>query len=223
MRPTRIRASDPKRGIVSTLSLIKKRVQSDLPSVSEIAQSSSDPFKILVSTIISLRTKDEVTLAASTRLFERAPDSASLSELPTDEIERLIFPCGFYHTKAGQIKHVAEVVAKQGMPRTREGLLRFPGIGPKTANLTLGLGFGEPCICVDIHVHRIANRLGWVQTRTPEATELALEAVVPRRLWIGLNGTLVVFGRKICTPVSPHCSDCPVNSLCPRSGVTRSR
>lgn len=215
--------SGPVREIAATFARIKKHVRSSVPSVSEIAQRFSDPFKILVSTMISLRTKDEVTLAASARLFSRASDAASLSQLPAEEIARLIFPCGFYHTKGAQIKHAAEVVARHGMPRTREELLHLPGVGPKTANLTLGLGFGTPCICVDTHVHRIANRLGWVKTTSPEATELALEGVVPRRLWIALNGALVAFGQRVCTPLSPHCSDCPVGLVCPRFGVTRSR
>jgi endonuclease III len=219
----------PRRGIdppdaARVLKLLKEFLGSTLPSVSEIARSSTDPFQILVSTMISLRTKDEVTLAASRRLFGRAPDAGSVARLSVDEIAALIFPCGFYRTKAANIKKTAQsVVAAGGVPRTREELVALPGVGPKTASLTLGLGFGVPAICVDTHVHRISNRIGWVQTASPEATETALESVVPRRLWIETNEILVAFGQRVCTPQSPRCSECPAAERCPKIGVIRSR
>ena len=206
------------------LKLLKGYLGSALPSVSEIARISPGPFQILISTMISLRTKDDVTLAASRRLFGRAPDAGSVTRLSIDEIAALIFPCGFYRTKAVNIQKAAQSVLKAGgVPRTREELVALPGVGPKTASLTLGLAFGVPAICVDTHVHRISNRIGWVQTTSPEATEAALELHLPRRYWIETNEILVAFGQRICTPQSPRCSECPAAQHCPKVGVTRSR
>lgn len=195
------------------------------PSVSQIASEDPDPFRILISTIISLRTRDEVTRAASERLFARADRPEALAALPVGEIEQLIFPAGFYRTKARNIRAVAAAIVEAGgqVPREREPLLRLPGVGVKTANLTLSLGYGLPFICVDTHVHRIANRLGWVHTRSPEKTEVALMEVLPRRYWIEVNSLLVAFGQQTCTPQSPRCSACPLAGSCPRLGVVRSR
>ena len=185
-----------------------------------------DPFRLLVACVISLRTKDEVTATASARLFAVAATPAALAALSERAIGRLIFPAGFYNTKARQIRAIASlIVAGHGgrVPADREALLAFPGVGRKTANLVLGLGFGIPAICVDTHVHRISNRLGLVATRTPEQTEHALEQVLPPRLWIDINDLLVTFGQHVCHPTSPRCSTCPLASRCPRLGVTRSR
>jgi len=164
--------------------------------------------------MISLRTKDEVTLAASRRLFALASTPDEIRKLPQAEIARLIFPAGFYRTKAAQIRQVAGLlVDRHGgeVPTTLAELTALPGVGPKTANLVLGLGFGTPAICVDTHVHRICNRVGWVETTTPEKTEAALQKVLPRAHWIELNGLFVAFGRQICTPQSPRCSRCPIS------------
>jgi len=185
-----------------------------------------DPFRLLVACVISLRTKDEVTAASSARLFARAATPAALAALPESEIGRLIFPAGFYNTKARQLREIARRVAAGyggAVPGDRAALLAFPGVGRKTANLVLGLGFGIPAICVDTHVHRISNRLGLVRTRNPEETERALEAVLPRRWWIDINDLLVTFGQTICHPTSPRCSTCPLAAACPRAGVTRWR
>lgn len=185
-----------------------------------------DPFRLLVACIISLRTKDEVTAEASARLFARAATPASVAALPEKVIARLIYPAGFYNTKAGQIRAIAGRIAGDHagrVPPTREELLAFPGVGRKTANLVLGLGFGTPAICVDTHVHRISNRLGLVRTRTPEETEAALGRVLPPRHWIDINDLLVTFGQNVCHPTSPRCSTCPLAQRCPRVGVTRSR
>lgn len=185
-----------------------------------------DPFRLLVACVISLRTKDAVTAAASARLFAVADTPAALAQLEEDRIARLIFPAGFYRTKARQLRAIARrLVADHGgaVPRRREDLLALPGVGRKTANLVLGLGFGIPAICVDTHVHRISNRLGLVATSTPEATERALEGVLPRGLWIDINDLLVTFGQHICHPTSPRCSLCPLARRCPRHGVSRSR
>jgi len=185
-----------------------------------------DPFRLLLACVISLRTKDAVTAQAAARLFSHAPDPQTLSALPESRIAQLIYPAGFYRTKARSLRRIAqELLARHGgrVPADREALLALPGVGRKTANLVLGLGFGIPAICVDTHVHRIANRLGLVATRTPEGTEAALEALLPREAWIPINDWLVTFGQLVCTPTSPRCSRCPLASRCPRVGVVRHR
>ena len=197
-----------------------------LPAVSELAAERRDPFVVLVSTIISLRTKDEVTGPASRRLLARAPAPAELAALPEQEIAALIYPAGFYHTKARQLREVAAILVRDhdaAVPDALPELLRLPGVGRKTANLVLGLSFGIAAICVDTHVHRICNRLGWVATHEPDATELALARVLPKRYWIPINAIMVGFGQQVCTPQSPRCSACPVYGLCARRGVTRRR
>jgi len=176
--------------------------------------------------VISLRTKDAVTAEASARLFAAAATPTAVAAIPEKRIATLIFPAGFYNTKARQIREIARRVAEEhggAVPREREALLELPGVGRKTANLVLGLGFGIPAICVDTHVHRISNRLGLVATKTPEQTEVALETVLPRRLWIDINDLLVTFGQQVCHPTSPKCSSCPLALRCPKIGVTRSR
>lgn len=195
-------------------------------SVDSIAEADPDPFRVLVGTIISLRTRDEVTLAASMRLLEAAPDATSLAAMDEARIAQLIYPAGFFRTKARHLRTIAGTLVSgfgSTVPRTMTELLTLPGVGRKTANLVLGLGHGVPAICVDVHVHRIPNRLGLISTRTPEQSEAALEELLPRHLWIRTNSTLVRFGQQICTPVSPWCSRCPVADECQRVGVTRSR
>lgn len=197
-----------------------------LPSVSEIARRDRDPFRILISTLLSLRTKDDVTDAASERLFAIAPNARSLAKLDLERIEQLIYPVGFYRTKARVIRDVAHrLEAEFGgqVPNTIEALLDFKGVGRKTAALVVSLGFDTPAICVDTHVHRISNRLGWIRTRTPHETEVALMTLVPRKHWIDVNEIMVGFGQRVCTPLSPHCSTCPVVKWCGRVGVGRSR
>ncbi len=203
-----------------------------LSSVSEIARRSPDPFLVLISTMISLRTKDEVTLPASERLFAVADDPTGIVALDEGKIQKLIYPAGFYRTKARSIKKAAGIIIEQyggRVPNSVDELTTLPGVGRKTANLVLNLGFGLPAICVDTHVHRISNRFGWVTTKTPEQTELALEVILPRHHWIEINELLVGYGQKICTPLSPRCSECPfLGSVsgaphCDRAGVDRSR
>ncbi len=207
--------------------LIRKMVSgSELPSVSKIASEKRDPYRVLVSTIISLRTKDEVTSAASQRLFAEATAPQELVKLSEEKIAEIIYPAGFYRQKARQLKRCAEIIENTHngtVPRTLEELLALPGVGLKTANLTLNLGFGIDAICVDTHVHRISNRLGWVRTKTPDETEGALSNILPREYWIEINGLLVSFGKMVCTPVSPFCSACTLKIECPRIGVTRTR
>lgn len=197
-----------------------------LPSVSIIAERENDPFRVLIATLISLRTKDEVTLAASQRLFALATDPASMLSLTEEVIQEAIYPAGFYKTKARNIRLISEVLLQKynaKVPDTQEALLSLPGVGIKTANLTLNLGYQIDAICVDCHVHQIANRLGWVDTKTPEQTEQALQHVMPRRFWIPLNELLVRYGQLVCTPVSPFCSKCPESKHCPKIGIVRSR
>jgi len=211
-------------GIFRELESVKD--SSDLPSVSLIGEENGSPFSILVSTVISLRTKDDVTLAASRRLLEKAGSPALLANMPEEEIARLIYPCGFYRVKSSNLKKIGEILCDRragSVPDTLQELLALPGVGLKTANLVLSLGFGIPAICVDTHVHRIANRMGWVRTAKPDDTVGALERVLPEKYWIPVNELLVLFGQKICQPVSPRCSECPLTTHCLKTGVTRSR
>lgn len=197
-----------------------------LPSVSLIAQQSNDPFRILIATIISLRTKDGVTLDASKRLFALATDPKSMLKLSASEIEKALYPAGFYKTKAKTIRQISSILLEKHqakVPNNQKELLALPGVGIKTANLTLNLGFGIDAICVDCHVHQIANRMNWVSTKTAEQTELALQKVMSKRFWIPLNELLVRYGQLICTPVSPFCSKCPKTGSCPKTGVLTSR
>ena len=196
------------------------------PAVSEVAKRTQNPFKVLVSTIISLRTKDDVTHQASKRLFEKASSPEALRRLPEERIARLIYPAGFYNTKAKHLKQIAEILVEDydgRVPSDMDTLLRLPGVGRKTANLVRNEGYGLPGICVDTHVHRISNRLGWVTTKTPGETEKALEQVLPGEYWITINGLLVSFGQRICKPLSPHCSLCPIQIYCRKRGVARHR
>ena len=197
-----------------------------LPSVSEVAREDNDPFRVLVATMISLRTKDAVTRTASEKLLSLAATPASLAGLSEERIAKLIYPAGFYRTKARSLRAAARILVAEHrgtVPRTMEELLALPGVGRKTANLVLNLGYGVPGICVDTHVHRISNRTGWVKTKDPAGTEKALMEILPRRYWIRINEILVRFGQTICTPVSPRCSICPITSWCARVNVTRSR
>lgn len=190
-----------------------------LPVVSAVARADREPFLILVSCILSLRTRDKVAVAASDRLFRKARTPGAVARLPLPELEKLIYSVNFYRNKAKAIHETALRIEKQfgrKVPGTIEGLLSLKGVGRKTANLVLGLGFGVPAVCVDTHVHRISNRLGWVATRTPEETEKALEKLLPRRYWIRINEILVMFGQNRCRPVHPLCGSCPIRSYCPR-------
>lgn len=198
----------------------------ELPAVEKIAEESvGDAFQVLVSTMLSAQTRDAVTLAASLRLFAVAPDPASLARLTTRRIEKLIYPVSFYRNKAVHLKDTARRLVKDFgglVPTTMEELLTLPGVGRKTANLTLIVACrSRDNICVDTHVHRIANRFGWVRTRTPEQTERALYAVAPRRWWATINLHLVTWGQHVCKPVFPQCGRCILNDTCPRIGVVR--
>ena len=195
-------------------------------AVGAVAQDSRDPFRVLIACLISLRTKDAVTAEASARLFRLARTPRAMVRLPAARIARAIYPAGFYRTKARTIKGLCRtLLAEYGgkVPDDLERLLGLKGVGRKTANLVLTIGYGKPGICVDTHVHRISNRLGIVRTKAPEETEFALRSVLPRRHWIPYNDLLVTFGQNLCKPISPLCSTCPVQDLCPRLGVTKHR
>lgn len=185
-----------------------------------------NPFLILVSCILSLRTKDTVSLPASQRLFKYAQTPQELLTLTPNTIQKLIYPTGFYRQKTKQLLALSAILLKKyhgTVPNTYEDLIALPGVGPKTTSLVLSEGFGIPAICVDTHVHRISNRLGLVNTKTPAQTEEALKIVLPKEYWSEFNKLMVMWGQNICTPVSPKCSVCPLLPLCPQIGVTKHR
>lgn len=196
------------------------------PLIEGMGAASQTPFHILIATILSLRTRDTLTAIVAPRLFAVADTPAALLALSEERIAELIYPVGFYRTKARSIREICAMLRQQhggSVPDDLDTLLSLPGVGRKTANLVLTMGYGLPGICVDTHVHRICNRWGYVQTRTPEETELALRARLPRQYWIAINGLLVTLGQNICHPTSPKCSACPVAMYCERIGVTQHR
>ena len=198
----------------------------DTPAVTIISQRDGDPFKVLVSCLLSLRTKDTTTGPAAAGLFALAASAEQMVLLSQEQIETAIYPVGFYRTKAAQLLEICRVlVSDHGgvVPNSLEELLRFKGVGRKTANLVVTLGFGLPGICVDTHVHRICNRWGYVRTKTAEETELQLRKILPPRYWLRINDLLVAFGQNLCTPLSPFCSRCPLIACCRRNNVAKNR
>ncbi len=196
------------------------------PLVDEMSMEQQSPFRILIATILSLRTKDTLTAVVAPRLFAVADTPAAMLELSEERLAELIFPVGFYRNKARSILQVCEILLQTydgRVPDDLDALLALPGVGRKTANLVLTAGFNLPGICVDTHVHRICNRWGYVATKNPDATEFALREKLPSEYWIRINGLLVTLGQNICHPTSPRCSSCPVAAYCARVGVTRSR
>jgi endonuclease-3 len=197
------------------------------PSVTEIAQDyKRDPWAVLVSTILSLRTKDEVTLASSRALLGRAPTPAALLALSEEEAARLAYPAGFYRTKTANLRRIAAILeADYGgqVPADMDTLLGFPGVGRKTANLVLIEAFDMDGICVDTHVHRICNRLGRLSSRSPDETEALLRDTLPRKYWKRINALLVRYGQEVCRPISPYCSRCVISGHCLRRNVTSRR
>jgi endonuclease-3 len=198
----------------------------EVPALTRLADEERNPFLVLIGCLLSLRTKDETTEKAMERLMARARTPEELRAIPTGELERIIYPVGFYRRKASLIKEVAATIMEKyrnAVPDTIDELLTIRGVGRKTANIVVTEGFGKPGIAVDTHVHRISNRLGAVATRTPEETERALRLSLPKAYWLVFNQLLVTHGKRTCTPLSPFCSRCPVASLCARVGVTKSR
>jgi endonuclease-3 len=197
------------------------------PVVGVIARESHhDPFLILISCLLSLRTKDQTTHEASNRLFALAHTPSAMLQLPLKTIEQAIYPVGFYRTKAASIHRICHLLLAKyegRVPDSIDELLTLPGVGRKTANLVVTVGYGQPGICVDTHVHRISNRWGYITTKTPEESEQALRRILPRRYWITYNDLLVPYGQNLCLPVSPLCSQCKLTTYCDRVGVTTSR
>ena len=193
---------------------------------SEQGEEASKPWAVLVSTILSLRTKDEVTRVASRRLLGKAPNPARLLALGVEEISRLAYPAGFYRTKAANLLSIASILLTQyegQVPSSLDALLDLPGVGRKTANLVITEAFNMYGICVDIHVHRICNRAGWITAANPDKTEIALREKLPKKYWKRINGLLVLYGQNLCRPTSPFCSRCVITDHCRRRGVERSR
>jgi endonuclease III len=196
------------------------------PVVTLIAAASDSPFKVLISCILSLRTQDSTTAQASRRLFALADSPETMVRLSAKKIEQVIFPVGFYRTKAKTILEICRNLNENyrgRVPDEIDELLKFKGVGRKTANLVVTLGYNKPGICVDTHVHRISNRWGYVKTATPEKTEVALRQKLPKQYWIEYNDLLVSFGQQLCRPISPLCSQCPVAKYCSQIGVTVKR
>jgi endonuclease III len=209
------------------LSILRKEAEHwNVPIVTLVANRSSDPYQVLVSTLLSLRTKDETTTAASGRLFTLARTPQDMLKLSATAIRKAIYPVGFYRRKADNLLAVSRLLLdKYGgrVPDDLDDLLALPGVGRKTANLVLTLGFGKPGICVDTHVHRITNRFGYVRTKSPDETEMVLRQRLPSKWWIPINDILVAFGQGLCKPVSPWCSKCPVGRDCEKVGVDKFR
>jgi endonuclease-3 len=198
----------------------------EAPVVTAVANKGASPFEILITTLLSLRTKDDVTAKAAKKLLAAANTPDQMLTLSEKEIKTLIYPAGFYPTKAKRIKQISKIIIDtyEGVtPDDLDELLKLPGVGRKTANLVLIEGFKKNAICVDTHVHRISNRIGLVATKTPDKTEFALRKSLPEKYWIQYNEILVAFGQIICRPVSPICSRCPVEHMCPRISVLKSR
>ena len=197
-----------------------------VPAVTLTSQKSRDPFKVLISTILSLRTKDETTYAASTRLFKLADNPKNMLKLSMVDLEKVIYPVGFYRTKAKTILNICNVLKekyKSKVPKEIDELLKLKGVGRKTANLVVTLAFGKPGICVDTHVHRISNRWGFVKTKSPLQTERDLRKNLPEKYWVRYNSILVAFGQQVCRPISPRCTVCPVEKYCDKVGVLKNR
>ena len=215
------------RDIRKVIHLIEKEVAKwELPIVSSLAEEHSGPFPILISTILSLRTKDEVTAIAAERLLAMARTPEEMLKLSEGKIIKAIYPVGFYRNKAKTILHISRELIDRfhsRVPDTIEQLLTLKGVGRKTANLVVALGYNKEGLCVDTHVHRISNRLGYVRTKPPEETEYALRKKLPSVYWLRYNTLMVAFGRHVCVPISPFCSRCPVFAYCNRVNVVRSR
>ena len=212
--------------VFSAISSSLATMGAPVPAVSKIAMEDNSPYRILASTIISLRTRDSATWEASINLFKLAPTIDKLYSVDESLVAESIKKCGFYLRKANQLKKIAQIVMEEWrgeIPPDEGKLMSLPGVGIKTASLVLNLSFSMDAICVDCHVHQIANRLGWVETEKPEDTEKALKKILPRKYWIIINELFVMWGQNVCTPISPKCSICPLSSSCPKKGEGRTR
>ncbi len=208
------------------IEILRESYKNFVEPVVTLVAKDNDPYKVLVSTVLSLRTKDATTHAASLRLFEKADTIEKLDKLSEDEISKTIYPVGFYKTKAKNLKKITRIIIEKHngkVPDSMEELLKLPNVGRKTANLVLAKGYNIPAICVDIHVHRISNRFGLIKTKDPLETEMELRRILPKKYWIEYNDLLVPYGQNICKPISPFCSACPLFDLCDRVGVNKHR
>jgi endonuclease III len=208
--------------IYSILQVYTKKLP--VPVVELIKAQTKDPFKVLVTTILSARTKDQITATVVKKLFKKISTPSDLKKYSQKQLEEFIYPIGFFRNKAKHLKELPDVLEKEFngvIPDDVDTLTKLPGVGRKTANLVVAVAFAKPAICVDIHVHRISNRLGYVKTTTPFETEMTLRKKLPKKYWIHYNTILVAFGQHTCTPISPKCSQCPVHSYCMRVGVKK--
>jgi len=215
------------RDIHSAIEILRREVPRwETPIVTLMAETYQSPFRVLISCILSLRTQDATTAKASHRLFALADSPETMLKLTAKKIEKLIYPVGFYRTKARNILEICQTLIDRyagQVPDSIDELLKFRGVGRKTANLVVTLGYRKAGICVDTHVHRISNRWGYVKTATPEKTEFALRDKLPKKYWIEFNDLLVSFGQHLCRPISPVCSQCPIAKYCSRVGVSLKR
>jgi len=215
------------RDIHSAIKILRREVPKwETPIVTLMAETYQSPFRVLISCILSLRTQDATTAKASHRLFALADSPETMLKLTAKKIEKLIYPVGFYRTKAKNILEICQTLIDRyagQVPDSIDELLKFRGVGRKTANLVVTLGYRKAGICVDTHVHRISNRWGYVKTATPEKTEFALRDKLPKKYWIEFNDLLVSFGQHLCRPISPVCSQCPIAKYCSRVGVSLKR
>jgi endonuclease-3 len=207
--------------------ILKRHLKNDVPVVTRIAQQErKDPFLILVGTLLSLRTKDELTEKVMERLVQKAKTPEELLRIPIGELQKLIYPVGFYRNKSRTLLNVSRIISDDyhgRVPDSIDELLTIKGIGRKTANLVVSEAYGKPGICVDTHVHRISNRIGAVTTKNPHQTEETLRKILPKEYWIIYNTLMVTFGKRICSPVSPYCTQCPIAHLCARKDVVKHR
>jgi len=212
--------------IEKVIKILKKETKKfKNPIVTEVSYD-KDPYKVLISCLLSLRTKDAVTAKAANNLFKKAKTPSQMSKLKEKQIQKLIYPVGFYRVKSKRIKEISKALIKDcngKVPSDMDELLKLKGVGRKTANIVLVFGFNKNALPIDIHCHRIPNRLGWIKTKTPEQTEMELKKILPKKYWIDFNNIFVVFGQNICVPVSPFCSKCPIYDYCPRIGVKKHR
>jgi len=216
-----------KPNIDNVMRILRKEVSNyKVPVVDLIEIQTHDPFKVLIATILSARTKDQTTVEACKKLFSKVKNFSDLKSLSESEIQKLIFPVGFYKNKAKHLKKLPSVLESEFngvIPSSVEELVKLPSVGRKTANLVVTIAFKKPAMCVDVHVHRISNRFGYIKTNTPFESEMALRKKLPKKYWSDYNSVLVAFGQHLCTPISPHCSKCPIKVECKRLGVSSSR
>ncbi|MEM0465839.1 MAG: endonuclease III [Candidatus Pacearchaeota archaeon] len=215
------------RNIPKVMKILEKHFHyTERTTLNKMRLENPDPFKILISCLLSLRSKDETTEKISKELFQIADTPEKIMRLPLSRLEGIIYSTGHYHKKALTLKNVSKELINRfngKVPKTKEELLSIKGIGPKTANIVLNFAFQQSTLPIDTHCHRIPNRLGWIKTKTPEQTEIALSKILPKKYWFEFNGIFVLFGRTICHPISPWCSKCPVSKYCPKIGLKKSR